>query len=412
MANVKKKLIVVFLILALAGVDFCNFPIVRADTASEINKSLDSLDKKRKAAQAELAAEQSKLYKNQSQITQTKSLLNSIIEDIDRKEAELKNLNDRAELNRTMLSEYMRQIYYNNEDNDPLVNLSLFQGDLSDMGANSDNMVSIKNKISDALQVIQDAKMKTEQTKSELADQQVDHQETLKTQQVVQAQIADDIQDTQDTLANIQKKFDQLQGDLNALLGTSYNAKDIKDAVNYASSKTGVPKGVLYGFLKQETNLGKNTGQCTYSDVEKVSIAGYKKYGKKYQASINLLYKREKLFNDILKDLGYKSKKVSCTISFSSAGPNQGGAMGVAQFMSDTWLSYESRISSKTGHGNPDPWNITDGVMAMAIKVASAGGTSDSSSAIKKSVINYYGIFSQGYYNTVIYWSKNYKQLI
>jgi peptidoglycan hydrolase CwlO-like protein len=411
MANVKKKLIIVFLILALAGVDFCNFPIVRADTASEINKSLDSLDKKRKAAQAELAAEQSKLYKNQSQITQTKSLLNSIIEDINRKEAELRNLNDRAELNRTMLAEYMRQIYYNNEDNDPLVNLSLFQGDLSDMGENSDNMVSIKNKISDALQVIQDAKMKTEQTKSELADQQVDHQETLKTQQVVQAQIADDIQDTQDTLANIQKKFDQLQGDLNRLLGTNYNAKDIKDAVGFASDKTGVPKGFLVGVLKMETNLGANVGGCTYGQVESGAQASYKskKLGPKAWATFQT---RRNTFMSICKELkiDYQKQKVSCN---PKGYTGTGGAMGVAQFMPDTWNAYKKQVSSIAGHNPPSPWNLTDGVLAMALKLKRTPGvTSGSKSAFKSAACSYLGTCYAPYINGILYWADNYKQLI
>ncbi|MFA5994760.1 MAG: lytic murein transglycosylase [Parcubacteria group bacterium] len=412
MINTKKNWVVIILIIAFGVVNFFNLPVVRADTAEEIQKSLDSLVKKQKAAQAELLTEQSKLSKNQSQISTTKSTLNKLSEDIARGEAELKNLDDRAQLSKIVLAEYMRQIYYANQDNDALVGLVLAKNELSDIVVNSDNMLSINTRINEALQVIRDAKTKTEQTKSELADQKDDHQEVLKSQQVVQAQISSDIQDVQDTLANIQKKFAQLQSDLNALLGTNYNAKDIKDAVSYASSKTGVPQGVLYGFLKRETNLGMNTGQCTYADVERVSVAGYKKYGKKYQASIDLLYKRKKIFEGILSDLGYRSKKISCTIPFASAGPNQGGAMGVAQFMSDTWLAYESRISSNTGHKNPDPWNITDGVMALAIKVAGAGGTSDSSSAIRKATINYYGIFSQGYYDVVLYWSKNYKQLI
>jgi peptidoglycan hydrolase CwlO-like protein len=410
MLKTKRKIFLVILIVAVTAINFSIFSPqkAQADTAEQIQNHLDDLEKQRKDAQAELAKEQSMLYQNQSQIAATKARVAKLVADIAAKEAELKNLNDRAELNKTMLAEYIRQMYYANQENDPLIELSLSQGNLSDLVNNSDNILSIKSKIMDALQVIQDAKTETEQAQADLSDQKANHQQTLKVQQVQQAAIASDIQDTQDTLANIQKKFDELESDLNDLLGTNYNAKDIKDAVSFASDKTGVPKGVLYGFLKQETNLGKNTGQCTYADVERVSIAGYKKYGKKYQRSIDLLYKREKLF----KSMGYGNKKVSCTIPFSKAGPNQGGAMGVAQFMSDTWLAYESRITAKTGHSNPNPWNITDGVMALAIKVAGAGGTSDSSSAIKKAVINYYGIFSQGYYNTVIYWSKNYKQLI
>lgn len=85
--------------------------------------------------------------------------------------------------------------------------------------------------------------------------------------------------------------------------------------------------------------------------------------------------------------------------------------MGVAQFMSDVWRGYESDIRSKTGHKNPDPWNLTDGVMAMALKLRKAGATSDKESVIKKASINYLGNFNANYYNGIVYWAKNYKKL-
>lgn len=85
--------------------------------------------------------------------------------------------------------------------------------------------------------------------------------------------------------------------------------------------------------------------------------------------------------------------------------------MGVSQFMSDVWRGYESDIRSKTGHGTPDPWNLTDGVMAMALKLRKAGATSDSASAIKKASVNYLGTFYKNYYDGIVYWSKNYKKL-
>jgi membrane-bound lytic murein transglycosylase B len=163
-----------------------------------------------------------------------------------------------------------------------------------------------------------------------------------------------------------------------------------------------------------ETNLGANTGKCTYKEVESVSVARYKvllKTNKNWQASIDLLYKRQALFYDLMKTLGYsKDKKVSCSPAPSSY-IGQGGAMGIPQFMSDVWKGYSSKITAKTGHKNPDPWSLTDGVMAMAIKLAGAGGTSSKESAIRTASINYLGTFNANYYNGIVYWSKNYKLL-
>jgi hypothetical protein len=161
-----------------------------------------------------------------------------------------------------------------------------------------------------------------------------------------------------------------------------------------------------------ETNLGANTGQCTYKQVVDVALARYKKLlktNKKWQASIDLLYKRQGIFYDIVESLGYdKNKKVSRS---PSSYIGQGGAMGVSQFMSDVWRGYESAITANAGHKNPDPWNLTDGVMAMALKLKKAGAISSKESVIKAASINYLGTFNNNYYSGIVYWSKNYKLL-
>ena len=85
--------------------------------------------------------------------------------------------------------------------------------------------------------------------------------------------------------------------------------------------------------------------------------------------------------------------------------------MGVSQFMSDMWKGYESQIRSQTGNSKPDPWGLTDGVMAMALKLKKAGATSSKESAIRSASVNYLGAFNANYYNGIVYWSKNYKLL-
>ena len=166
--------------------------------------------------------------------------------------------------------------------------------------------------------------------------------------------------------------------------------------------------------MKMETNLGANTGKCTYKEVESVSVSRYKvllKKNKNWQASIDLLYRRQGIFYDMMKDLGYsKDKKVSCSPAPTSY-IGQGGAMGIPQFMSDVWRGYEARITATTGHKNPDPWNLTDGVMAMALKLKGAGATSSKESVIKSASINYLGTFNNNYYSGIVYWSQNYKLL-
>jgi len=412
--NIRKKLITLFLIVTFMVINIFNFNFVKAETPAEkVNKELTNLGVDIKEAKADLAAEESKLFKNQSQITTTRTRINKLLADIASKEKELKNLSDRAELNKKMLAEYIRQVYYSYQDQDPVIELTMFQGKLDAMTASPDGMISVKAKIIEALQIIDDAKTEVVETKEVLADQQADHKKLLQVQQVQQGEIVGDIKEAKATLAELQKKFAETQSELNKLLGSNYNAKDIKNAVSYASGKTGVPKGVLYGFLKKETNLGLNTGQCTYTEVERIAVARYKallRKNRKWQASIDLLYRRQGIFYDIVKSLGYsKDKKVSCS---PSGYIGQGGAMGVSQFMSEVWRGYESRITANTGHGKPDPWNLTDGIMAMALKLRGAGATSSKESVIRSASINYLGGFNKNYYEGIVYWSKNYEQLL
>jgi len=415
-------LIAVFLAVDVFGLGIFKVTAQTTDPAAEAKKDkienkIDDLKDKAEDVQKDLNVSQTLLTQKQIEANKTQNLLQQTQGEIGRKEAEVENLNKNIELDRKILESYIRELYMEDQSL-PFLRVIVNDQDARDIYGNFDNLLSSKQKLIEKIKEIKNSKEEVVKTKEVLAEKKDEHAELLAKQKNQQVALKEDIWESMATLEELQKKLAELQSDLLAVTGKSYNAKDIKEAVEFASGKTGVPKGVLYGFLTQESGRGKNVGQCSYADVKKVSIAGYKKYGKRYQKSIDTLYYREKLFNNIIDDLGYKSKKVSCTIPFSSAGPNQGGAMGAAQFMSDTWggsdgrHGYVPQISSMTGHSKPDPWDITDAVVAMAIKIRSAGGTSDSNSAIKKAVINYYGAYSENYYKTVVYWAKNYKTLL
>lgn len=384
------------------------------DSIKDLQKKIDKEQKKLEESQKALGQIQSSVYSTQSSINRTKSAIEETENTILRKEEEIKSLNEQLEIKKMMLRSFLQEIYYIKSQ--PLVNVILSENNFMEILSNADHLTTIEDKILNISQEIAETKTLIEEDKKELAETKQQHEEILddkieQKQELVadQKEVAADVAEKEATIEELRSKLAELQSDLNTLTGKSYNAKDIKEAVEYASDKTGVPKGVLYGFLKMETNLGANTGQCTYEQVEKVAIARYKKYGSKYKKSIALLYKRKELFYELVDELGYgKNKKVSCS---PSGYIGQGGAMGVPQFMSDVWNGYESRISAKTGHATPDPWDLTDGVMAMAIKLRDAGATSDSASAIKKASINYLGTFYANYYNGILYWSKNYKKL-
>lgn len=383
------------------------------DEISEIEKKLKKAEERKAALEREVNALSSSLTQAERTIKETEIKIQQAENVIERKAAEIELLEAQIAEEKTLLVELLQDLYY--EGHATLPELFFSEDKFSDLINHPDRLLSVKERIIVLLDSLEDRYANTETERNSLEKAKEDHEELLTKKErekqalaIDRAETLEEVEDQAKVISRLQKELKELQGDLAVLTGKNYDAKDIREAVEDASNETGVPEGVLYGFLKMETNLGANTGQCTYKEVEKVSIARYKKYGSKYKASINLLYKRRDIFYDIVDALGYsKSKKVSCSPNYIG----QGGAMGVAQFMSDVWRGYEADIRSKTGHKNPDPWNLTDGVMAMALKLRKAGATSDSSSAIKKASINYLGNFNNHYYSGIVYWAKNYKKL-
>lgn len=384
------------------------------DDIEKYEKKLKSATKQKAALEQNLTHVSASLGAAVAAVRKTQAAILDTKDSIVRKELEIELASQEIALKQAILADLLREAYLGSSWSS--VGVALGSDTMSDVLEISSPFVTMGSKIGVILDDVEAARSDQEREKNELERLKKESEAALARKNAEKANlaathaaIAEDVAEYEATIEELQKKLSELQSDLNALTGKSYNAKDIREAVEFASDKTGVPKGVLYGFLKMETNLGANTGQCTYKDVEKVAVARYKKYGSKYKASIALLYKRRDLFYDIVDNLDYgKDKKVSCS---PKGYIGQGGAMGVSQFMSDVWKGYEAEIRSKTGNGTPDPWSLTDGVMAMALKLKKAGANSDKPSVIRKASVNYLGTFYANYYNGIVYWSKNYKKL-
>lgn len=423
-----KQIVAIFgvsaLLLGTGGGSF--FSIVRTQAADvgdiqddikKTQKQLEAAQKKETALKQDLSQITGSLVVTKQIIAKTSNLLSDTEMTIGKKEAEIAAVEGEMKLQRHLLQELVRNLYENG--NTPLAEIVFDSESMRLSLAEGENILTVQEKITTIADELQAARDTVSGEKSALEDAKIEHERLLRLKSEQEKNLVfaknetqSDLEDQQQIVNRLRKELSELQGDLSKLTGKSYDAKDIRDAVEFASDKTGVPEGVLYGFLKMETNLGANTGQCTYDEVEKGAVAQYKsllKKNKKWQASIDLLYKRKGIFSDIVKELGYsKDKKVSCN---PRSYIGQGGAMGIPQFMADVWTGYESEIQSRTGHKKPDPWNLTDGVMAMALKLRKAGATGESASSIRSASIRYLGTFSPGYYNGIVYWSKNYKLL-
>ncbi len=416
----------VFIICSLTvmagGAVFSAAPVLAAEDPSEIKddisdiaKKLKQAEAKKKALETELAGINVSLSSTQRAIAETQIKIKQAANTIERKEAEIAFLEEQISEKKSLIAGLMRELYY--QDEWPLPRILVADERFTEVISAPDKLLSIEEKISSILESLSLTKSDTESEKLSLAEVKLDHEILLQKKAVEknnlvsdQQETLEDVQDVAKTVSRLQKELNELQRDLNALTGGSYDAGDIKEAVAYASKKSGVPQGFLIGMLKMETNLGRNVGGCTYAEVEKGAEARYKSK-KLSSASWATFQRRREIFKAITKELGYdyKKKKVSCN---PSGYTGTGGAMGVAQFMPDTWMGYKAEVASKTGHSPPDPWNLTDGVMAMAVKLARTPGvTSGSRSAWKKAAASYLGTSYPPYINGVLYWADNYKKL-
>jgi len=375
------------------------------ETEEDIEKTEKKL-KKEKEQESEFRQDlgqiQNFIYYTQKEINKTEGVIDETEETISRKENELDFLNKKSEIQKKLLGKLIREMYYSKTDSP--IGVFLGESKFSQMLGNIDYLNNLQEKIIFLIGDIKKSKEKISGEKKELKEIKDDQQQLLSVKSDQQEALVGDKIQTQSrinekvaTIQQLQSKISKLKSSLSKLLGKSYDAKDIKDAAKFASWATGTRKNFLMGMLVVESDLGRYTGGCTYK-ASRMSSS------------------RKKIFKDICEDLdyNYKKMKVSCPPSGYSG---TGGAMGVAQFMPDTWMGYESSIASVTGHDPPDPWNLTDGVTAMALKLAKVPGVTSHKKSAEKNAAKLYlsGTTSSKYDwygERVLYWADNYEKLL
>jgi len=152
--------------------------------------------------------------------------------------------------------------------------------------------------------------------------------------------------------------------------------KKIEEAAEFASDVTGVRKDFIMGMLVVESDLGRNPGKCTYKEVEEGAEDAHEN-GQLSSRAWDTFKERRETIKGLAEELGYDYEKLRVSCNPEGEYYGTGGAMGIPQFMPDTWLEYKDRISEVVGKENPDPWNVKDGVVAMALKLSDVYGVTE-----------------------------------
>lgn len=393
------------------------------DIKDDIDKVENKLEKEQKAKsilEKDLGNIQNSIYLKQREINQVQSRVEETADIITRKENEVEMLVKEEEIKKYLLESLLREMYYS--DSQPMISLILDRENISQTVENADHFLTLQDRIKSLIEDIQETKETIGKEKTDLEKTKSEHENLLEDKQDEKGDLLADRRDTQveinkkqATIQELRDKLSELKSNLSRVLDKEYDAKDIEDAAAFAAKITGVRKDFLMGMLVVESDLGRYTGGCTYQQVEDGAIAAYKK-GRLGKTAWATFQKRRDTFKSIAKelDLDYRKQKVSCNPK-SYAGT--GGAMGVPQFMPDTWMAYKSQIANATGHRPPSPWNLTDGVAAMAIKLAKVPGVTSKSKSAEKNASKIYlsGTVSSAYNwyaEKVQYWADNYERLL
>jgi membrane-bound lytic murein transglycosylase B len=171
-------------------------------------------------------------------------------------------------------------------------------------------------------------------------------------------------------LADKKKQAQEIRSRIFELIGVP-DAPTFGEAVEIAkgaSAQTGVRPALLLAVLTQESNLGKNVGQCYVKNTatgEGVSVRG---------ASYRNVMKPNRdvqPFLQITRELGRDPLQTPVSCPIPSVG-GYGGAMGPAQFIPSTWMLFKPRLDGILGR-SADPWNIKDAFLASALYLGDSG---------------------------------------
>lgn len=176
----------------------------------------------------------------------------------------------------------------------------------------------------------------------------------------------------QELIKRSQQDIKKIQEQLTFLQEHGISAEDAVKYAQLAAIRAGIRPAFLLAILEIESRLGQNVGKGNWKDdmYECYIRLGTKYYPNRKEHYLKRAETEKNAFFAIIRKLGLNPDSVKV-----SKEPNYGcgGAMGPAQFIPSTWLSYEEEVARLTSHNPPNPWSIEDAFMASAIKLARGG---------------------------------------
>ena len=440
--NFKKYFSFILIALFITGIFAYQAPAIRADVVldnaqadkAQLEAELANLEKEIAAKQKELDSQKGKstslsrdisvlnaqIQKSKLDIKAKNLVIQKLGGEIKVKNQKIEALSTKIEKEKESLAQLIRK--ERQIEDMSIISLILSKDNISDVYGDINNFASIKQGIQDSVNEIRGIRVLTETEKKgleEKKDKETDTKYELESaKKKVELSEAEKKNlltiskgkesEYQKVLAEKAKRKAEILAAIFNLVGGSKQIT-FETALVYAKEAqnlTSIDPAFLLAILTQESNLGKNVGQCYLTDIKTGSGVGAN---------------TGRVFSNVMKPMGLTGRKgdiddfflitsalgrdpfktlVSCPIA-GVAG--YGGAMGPAQFIPSTWAGYKSRLKIILGH-DADPWNPRDAFIASALMLTDKGAVGNVPSTQSRAACAYYGTggASCGYSNSVM----------
>ncbi len=327
----------------------------------------------------------------------------------------ISKLTSKLEAERESLAQILRN--QDQFDDYSLVELALSAEEFSNFFADLDTYASLKHSLGISFDEVTDTRERTAEEKAALEKQRDSHAKLAAMQNVEKQKVQTEQQKKNQLLAQTkgqesayravvaaqQKTAAQIRAELFSLAGGS-GAIPFGTAVEHAKTAsriTGVRPALILAILSQESDLGKNVGQCLVTNLTTGDGKG-KNTGTPFSGVMKAprdTVPFERIMNALGRD--WSTTPISCPQP-----GGYGGAMGPTQFIPSTWIGFEARIKSALGVAATDPWNSLHAITATGLYL-SAVGANGSYQAEHTAAARYYAggnwaVAGQGYANSVM----------
>lgn len=365
------------------------------DQIKELEASIDKKKTERKTLSGELSIINQQIKKQELEIKRTKLRIDQLKLDIQDKNQKIADLEQKARLEKVKLIEDLNKL--NEYDKVGLLEMMLNYDNLSDFFT---NVTAVENLQRQTYAVLQDIHSTKDSLISQIESLQDDETEATQLKSMMDLQkfslgqkqteknklIADtkgQENKFQQLIKQHRQKIADIQSRMFQINSFGVGKITIESAVKYAQvsgSQTGIRPAFLLGLIWVESRLNSNLGTGNWkTDLYDC----YVRLGKRSMAET-----QKDAFLSITSKLMVDPNKAPVSKALTSVGC--GGAMGVAQFMPATWAAYESRIAAASGNNPPSPWNVLDGFVGSAIKLADNGATSQDRAGERRAAAMYY----------------------